>query len=113
MERTTHKQVKNLVHNELAISKDDIRMLFSEEFSNILQQKLDNLFQTEELRTFIATSIAQALDKGDYSYMYGNKRVTFQAFFEKEVVSQIKSEVQKRINFNINVDIEKEPEVRL
>ncbi|MED2979564.1 hypothetical protein P4284_23205, partial [Bacillus swezeyi] len=91
-----YKEVKNFIHNELGITKDDIQEMIRIAVSNEVKKAAES----GEFQSFISSKIDSLIEEG-----FGDGGRLLYGF--KERVSQtVSNEVGKRIANNLNISVE-------
>ncbi|EQM25369.1 hypothetical protein [Bacillus licheniformis] len=91
-----YKEVKNFIHNELGITKDDIQEIIRIAVSNEVKKAAES----GEFQSFISSKIDSLIEEG-----FGDGGRLLYGF--KERVSQtVSNEVGKRIANNLNISVE-------
>lgn len=71
MEKTTYKELKNYIHNELGLSKEDIREMIEETVQKELTHYLQQTFKASNLEYYLKNAINERvnsiLDSHDFS----------------------------------------------
>ncbi|KAA6472194.1 hypothetical protein [Bacillus swezeyi] len=94
--KRVYKEVKNLIHNELAITRDDIQEMIRIAVSNEVKKAAE----LGKLQSFINSKIDSLIEEG-----FGDGGRLLYGF--KERVSQtVSKEVGKRIANNLNISVE-------
>ena len=87
--------LKNLIHNELGISKEDIKSLVEQAVKSEVESFIKRYFQQNEknLNDLAERTVKSFLDKAKFEYSYS----TFQNNFIKEVSKVISKKIELKI----------------
>ena len=99
-----YKEFKNHLHNTLGISKKDVEDWTKEEIKNLVEPKIENLFQDSNFRELIGVLVANQCKGEIRNHLYD--RISFQDYFKDVVSSEVKHQIKNKINFKINVENE-------
>ena len=99
-----YKVFKNLLHNEMCITKEDIYKMVEESVNHIVERKVDELIYNGKFQDVILHKITNIINKGKIRDNFFNQ-ISFTDWMQNEVKNQIKNKVIDNINFDINVNV--------
>jgi hypothetical protein len=100
-------KVKNFIHNELKLNQDFIEKILQEYVEKSIDKVIKDKIESNWMTNLILAKVAEVISEEDYNKPVLYRENKMKTYIKSVIKDAVHKQIIEKINFNINVDLNK------